>query len=278
MNSSESTGVRRARENISLTTTWNSILSKNPHKKGYKVSHRLINVWDTPIRDSLEARSMATAATPRFDYNIAQAEMRLGIHAGGTRNFTPVEFRVGRHTNPAGTSVKTLTLLLFAVQLVDGKKRRVTLAEFLPLFEELWEATGNGSMPPSFASHRNLYELWLIMSRNPKTLVSDCFELMACPFSVKVAETAWTNSRIQIPIYISVFVEITSIPRLPAWLSWGDSISAPIPGGFRFFMWGNFIIFHLRELEHSLLVTYISLLPEMHVILVLIIQIGFRML
>lgn len=99
-----------------------------------------------------------------------------------------------------------------------------------------------------------------------------------------LARSRWRSPRPPEPTheykypYTLVFVEITSIPRLPAWLSWGDSISAPIPGGFRFFMWGNFIIFHLRELEHSLLVTYISLLPEMHVILVLIIQIGFRML
>ena len=133
---------------------------------------------------------MATAATPRFDYNVNQAEMSLGINAEGRRVLAPVKFRVGRHTNPAGTSLKTLTLLLFVTQRSDGKSKLMTLGDVLPLFAELWEATGNGLSPPSYFEHRNLFELWRLWSQNKQTLVSDCFELEACPFSVKVAETA----------------------------------------------------------------------------------------
>ena len=115
---------------------------------------------------------MATAATPRFDYNVNQAEMSLGINAEGRRVLTPA-WQTGGLLNGS-----------------DGKSKLMTLGDFLPLFAELWESTGNGLSPPSYFEHRNLFELWRLWSQNKQTLVSDCFELEACPFSVKVAETA----------------------------------------------------------------------------------------
>jgi hypothetical protein len=132
---------------------------------------------------------MATEATPHFDYNVTRAERSLGIHPEkSTRELSPVEFRVGRHVNKAGESLKTLKLLLWATQ--TGVHKGMTLDKFLPLFAELWDATGQGLRAPSFSTHRNLFELWLLWSRNRNTLVSDVFELMACPFTPKVLAAA----------------------------------------------------------------------------------------
>ena len=59
---------------------------------------------------------MATAATPRFNCNVARAEKSLGIHPERTtRGFKPVAFRVGRHQNKSGDSQGTLKLLLWAI-------------------------------------------------------------------------------------------------------------------------------------------------------------------
>lgn len=127
---------------------------------------------------------MATATAPHFFYNVARAERSLRIHReNATRGFNPVGFRVGRHHNRAGDAQGTLKLLLWAIQ--KEVHQRMTLDEFLPLFAEYWGETDGGKRPPSWSAHRNLFELWRLWKQNPKTLVSDVFELDECPFVMK---------------------------------------------------------------------------------------------
>ena len=61
----------------------------------------------------------------------------------------------------------------------------MTLAEFLPLFAEYWDETQKGAKAPSWSDHRNLHELWRLWKRNPRTLVSDVFELKGSAFATK---------------------------------------------------------------------------------------------
>ncbi|MBP9811849.1 hypothetical protein KBC86_00595 [Candidatus Gracilibacteria bacterium] len=122
----------------------------------------------------------------------------------------------------------------------------MTLGDVLPLFAEFWDETGRGLRAPSFASHRNLYELWRLWTACKTTLVSDVFELHGRAISLKVAKAAGTNSRIQIPIHIGFCRNHLDTP-LTSVVVGGDPISAPIPGGFRFFMRNTLSIRKLRE-------------------------------
>jgi hypothetical protein len=132
---------------------------------------------------------MATANATIFNHNVARAEEDLGIQQDlGQRTFVGVAYRVGRHKNRAGESEATLKLLLWATQ--KGLNKGMTLDQFLPLFAEFWDETGRGLRAPSFASHRNLYELWRLWTACKTTLVSDVFELHGRAISLKVAKAA----------------------------------------------------------------------------------------
>ncbi|GAB0174249.1 MAG: hypothetical protein HHAS10_01280 [Candidatus Altimarinota bacterium] len=130
-----------------------------------------------------------------FGHNVGRAEEDLNIQQDlGRRRFVPVAFRVGTHKNEAGTNTSTLKLLIWATR--KGLGNKMTLDGFLPYFAEYWNETNNGTRAPSWSSHRNLHELWRLWRRNPKTLVSDVFELYGSAFAPKESATTGPSSRI----------------------------------------------------------------------------------